>query len=1195
MSSLQSSGEAAASESTPSPDTGAASTPKTAQLERFNHLCRKVGVLLNHSDEAVRVGAVAEFVSQAFAIFGATPAPSPTSSAFEDIGASAHSAQRTWHADGVERVLKFVGRMVRSKRWVVRRCGCDILERLSEQYDSWSLALENDFASLDSSEELAVGRSEPGVGAGGSAHRSQDSTPIVQRLDLDRLVQRGLPLLAFGKDQSENSASGVDSVAQFVAQRDAILNVITADSSFAAGSEAIQHSKMFLETAIAPEDLMRQSPLTPDLVANKTISATEFAQQISKRKETASATNKSACAVTHTHWRRTPFLSFCSSLRTQLLSAEWHVRHGCANALLRVLSFLPSQDSTRGGNRSIRWIEDCLVRCLCVLGLDRFGDYSGDSAVRPAAEAAAQLLGVLVTLLGTGYARTGGIFQCLLHLQKNDGNSGWQVRHSALLAARYLFRALSALYTEEDMIQVLSQAPQQNRSAEILTDVSYCQSVVLQIVEQGVSKDPDGDVLELCALLFLDFAKKFPHRLLEGDFVTSVSTTSSPNVKDPAASATASLRLRNLYHVFWNRILQAATTPLDVAGAPYLITLLRAARKIYDLLTKSSGTGDGQFSPSELDVFASPTPANTPSAAASGTDKVGDYDGSCHMSAGQFTTLLGLETNGWALLSTATVSRIACAVVEFAFVIARDSVQPLAEARTGSNSQVVTHFQSKLSGKSLRIEHTLKFLNVVFGVVAFGGCIASDTPHREMHLQSAQRSAVNHLHSESHADADVNIGIESVNASVRRKCKTLWEAAIAQLCQQGAPSAAHIVHQWSACIACMPTLKVFLAILSGKLGQYREWVPISERDTKSESARTSKLIDGATSAALLFVQLALASDSVTNTVPTFIVDLGSLLDNTWNDGKAESDADGGDAFLQYLMRFVFFNTVLQLYCFRYPGQSMLSFTSGAGPRASSSLLQYAMQFFSPKLEVAAPGHSRSVTVYSAALSRVPQELINACIFYVSVPLTALVHYLSRGAGLALAGTMEMLVRRVARWEKSPEEVPNHYKHLIEVLSSVQILLAPRQENARDHQPASVDIPAEKHRALSTNDTHESEAFTLEQWLMLLHTSGNLQPATRLHGFFQASSSGLGESDSCDDSLEDSEDDGIDDSTATGLDTGFGEAINGAPRTAGDLVRARVESVIRTPRHVLHIVAERQRILDVVKVGRSCFIARRRAV
>ncbi|CAN0455418.1 unnamed protein product [Scytosiphon promiscuus] len=65
----------------------------------------------------------------------------------------------------------------------------------------------------------------------------------------------------------------------------------------------------------------------------------------------------------------------------QLFHPIWQCRHGAA---LGALSILRAWNARRRrgelvpyGNRMAAWAEDAVARCVCVLALDRFGDYSG--------------------------------------------------------------------------------------------------------------------------------------------------------------------------------------------------------------------------------------------------------------------------------------------------------------------------------------------------------------------------------------------------------------------------------------------------------------------------------------------------------------------------------------------------------------------------------------------------------------------------------------------------------------------------------------------------------------------------------------------------------------------------------------------------------------------------------------------------
>ena len=409
-------------------------------------LLARVGKLLRHRDPAIRNVAVSEFV----ALGAAALAP------------LSQVAQRTapQHvAKDLQDILSFVGTLVRDRRWGARRCASLILEQFAAQHAAWNAALVDGFLAM--------------TAAGG-----EPRTGLLRALNLDMLVERGLPLLAQSvedaRSHEQRALAGVaneDSAAVFAAQRDAIMNVMVSGagdgeatiSDDEVSTGAVEQSKHFLAGVVAPRDLRAATALSDG--AQRLVPAAEFVRGAARSAPSLSSLSSSsptsascihsgqpsdaagvatldagsAVDVGKPPDPRTQLLvQFCTALRGDLLAAEWHIRHGCANALLAILSALPALDERRSrffhppnlrtasaaasaaavagmtaggppvkvgaevglGVGGTQWLEDCVVRCVCVLGLDHFGDYAGESTVRPAAEAAAQLLGVVVALLG---------------------------------------------------------------------------------------------------------------------------------------------------------------------------------------------------------------------------------------------------------------------------------------------------------------------------------------------------------------------------------------------------------------------------------------------------------------------------------------------------------------------------------------------------------------------------------------------------------------------------------------------------------------------------------------------------------------------------------------------------------------------------------------------------------------------------
>ncbi|KAK3090954.1 hypothetical protein FSP39_016028 [Pinctada imbricata] len=146
-----------------------------------------------------------------------------------------------------------------------------------------------------------------------------------------------------------------------------------------------------------------------------------------------------------------PFESFCELLMNDLFHSSWETRHGAATALREVIK---QHGQAAGMNVDIPveqlhtvnqlWLSDLALRLLCVLALDRFGDFVSDEVVAPVRETCAQTLGAVIKNLDQ-YALE-GVVHVLLQLLSQ---SQWEVRHGGLLGFKYL------LAIRQDMIDVV--------------------------------------------------------------------------------------------------------------------------------------------------------------------------------------------------------------------------------------------------------------------------------------------------------------------------------------------------------------------------------------------------------------------------------------------------------------------------------------------------------------------------------------------------------------------------------------------------------------------------------------------------------------------------------------------------------------------------------------------------------------------
>ncbi|XP_037533534.1 TATA-binding protein-associated factor 172 [Nematolebias whitei] len=157
--------------------------------------------------------------------------------------------------------------------------------------------------------------------------------------------------------------------------------------------------------------------------------------------------NSSLLEETH-EW---PLESFCEELCNDLFNPSWEIRHGAGTGLREILK---SQGAAGGkvvgstAEQMLRqhqgWIEDLVIRLLCVFALDRFGDFVSDEVVAPVRETCAQALGVALRHMNeNGVSMTVDV---LLKLLKEDQ---WEVRHGGLLGIKY------ALAVRQDLICLL--------------------------------------------------------------------------------------------------------------------------------------------------------------------------------------------------------------------------------------------------------------------------------------------------------------------------------------------------------------------------------------------------------------------------------------------------------------------------------------------------------------------------------------------------------------------------------------------------------------------------------------------------------------------------------------------------------------------------------------------------------------------
>jgi TATA-binding protein-associated factor len=137
------------------------------------------------------------------------------------------------------------------------------------------------------------------------------------------------------------------------------------------------------------------------------------------------------------------FQPSCEVLKSGLLDLRWEARHGAAVGLRQILAVHAEsvgRHSVHGATadgENARWLEDVVCRLICVLAMDRFGDFVGDAVVAPVRETAAMAMSAASRAMSD--AQVVELLRVLLaFLESEQGQRQWEVRHAVLLGVRYV-------------------------------------------------------------------------------------------------------------------------------------------------------------------------------------------------------------------------------------------------------------------------------------------------------------------------------------------------------------------------------------------------------------------------------------------------------------------------------------------------------------------------------------------------------------------------------------------------------------------------------------------------------------------------------------------------------------------------------------------------------------------------------------
>lgn len=140
-----------------------------------------------------------------------------------------------------------------------------------------------------------------------------------------------------------------------------------------------------------------------------------------------------------------PLSKITQSYAEDLFNPSWEIRHGAAICLREIVrshgkSAGRRADLSAKSNETLNqlWLVDMAIKALCVLALDKFGDFLFDQVVAPVRENAAQLLGCCVMSMSESNATV-----TINLLVKMLQQSNWETRHGGVLGLKYCLNAVN--------------------------------------------------------------------------------------------------------------------------------------------------------------------------------------------------------------------------------------------------------------------------------------------------------------------------------------------------------------------------------------------------------------------------------------------------------------------------------------------------------------------------------------------------------------------------------------------------------------------------------------------------------------------------------------------------------------------------------------------------------------------------------
>jgi TATA-binding protein-associated factor len=180
-----------------------------------------------------------------------------------------------------------------------------------------------------------------------------------------------------------------------------------------------------------------------------------------------------------------------------MFDEHWDIRHGAAlglralvctfkQLLFRENSIIKGEeDTTRTSNNNL-WHVDFGVRLICILALDRLGDFFSERTSAPVKETAAQTLGFLISFLGPKHVQRIGDLLMELIMEKD-----WHIQHGGLLGFKYVLLgdpSMKALGQKSDLIALFGELLSEDTDDDVFS--AAVENLILLIERMPVNHFP---------------------------------------------------------------------------------------------------------------------------------------------------------------------------------------------------------------------------------------------------------------------------------------------------------------------------------------------------------------------------------------------------------------------------------------------------------------------------------------------------------------------------------------------------------------------------------------------------------------------------------------------------------------------------------------------------------------------------------